>query len=187
LSRTLLVLVITAACAAPAREPRVALKGPLRALIDSVPRSLAVCTLSNRTYVRPFWRAPYLECGDSVAAGREGFELDADSVVVSTARSWTVPPFAQRAWWRREVDRLTQAFGTPVRSVNQPPEASSLASSTLLQTYCAAWRGPDSVEVMLYLDPATDVGGPGEDQPWQLRRYARYGPLLGAVSCGMRS
>ena len=89
---------MTAACAAPAREPLVALKGPLRALIDSVPRSLAVCTLSNRTYVRPFWRAPCLECGDSVAAGRDRFELDADSVVVSTARSWTVPPFAQRAW-----------------------------------------------------------------------------------------
>ena len=178
---------MTAACAAPAREPLVALKGPLRALIDSVPRSLAVCTLSNRTYVRPFWRPPVLACA-LLGVWRFGggwprrFELDADSVVVSTARSWTVPPFAQRAWWRREADRLTQAFGTPVRSVNQPPEASSLASSTLLRTYCAAWRGPDSVEVTLYLDPATDVGGQGEDQPWQLRRYARYGPLLGAVS-----
>jgi hypothetical protein len=182
----LFVLTVLAACSAPERQSPLALKGLLRALLDRVPASLTACAPNHRTYDRPFWRAPYRDCTDSVAGGWQNFELDADSVVMDLARTWTVPPFEQRARWDREANRLTRLFGLPVRSNNRPPD-SSLSASPLLRSYCVAWHGPDSVEVTLYLEPDTDVGPPREDAPWQLRRYARHGPLLGARSCGLRS
>ena len=185
MKRVIFSLTLLVACSTPERPRPLDLKGPLRELLDPAPSTLAHCTTFHREYVRPFWRAPYTSCGDSVSGGWQGVELDADSVVVETRRTRTVGPYQQRAVWNREAGRLTDLFGDPVRNHNRPPEDSAL-DGELVRTYCATWRGPDSVEVVLYLDPLTDVGPARENHPWQLRRYARHGPLLGAASCGLR-
>jgi hypothetical protein len=182
----LLALVMLSACHSADGPPPVALKGPLLALLDTVPSSLAHCSPNHRTYNAPFWRAPYRACGDSVYDGWQGFEVDADSVVISMHHEWIAPAFEQRVWWDREATRLTRLFGRPVRSSNQPPPQSELGLGRLLSQYCVVWRGPDSVEAVLRLAPMTDVGPPPVDQPWSLRLDARHGPLLGAVSCGLR-
>jgi hypothetical protein len=39
---------------------------------------------------------------------------------------------------------------------------------------------------VLRLEPGTDVGLPGLNHPWRLRRDSRYGPLPDAVACGLR-
>jgi hypothetical protein len=97
-----------------------------------------------------------------------------------------VPPGQQRVYWDREASRLNALFGHPTRSNNAMPIGPSF-DTTSLRSYCALWRGPDSAEVTLYLSPQTDVAPVEKDKDWTLRRYARHGPLAGAVSCGARS
>jgi hypothetical protein len=187
LKRAFLVLALLVGCSTHEVRAPLGLKGPLRVLLDSVPLALDHCVESHRQYNLPFWRAPYRDCRDSLTDGSQGFEVDADSVVVSTHRSWVVLAFEQQPAWNREAARLTRLFGTPVRSFDHPFEDLPLSGDQGLRIpRCAAWRGSDSVEVSLYLDPMTDVGPPRVDQPWRLRRYGRHGPLLGAVSCGLR-
>ena len=130
----------------------------------------------------------YTTCADSIVSGTQTFTVDADSVVVATSAEWIVPPHRQRAEWDSAVARLNAAFGSPTSNYNAPVNMTSDAvNDSLVRVYCAAWRGPDSVEIALHLDPLSDVGSPRIDKPWRLRRYSRHGPLFDAVSCRLRS
>jgi hypothetical protein len=104
------------------------------------------------------------------------------------SHDWTVPPRAQQASWNREAARITQLFGPPVRSTNAAVDlgADVARRDAMLRSYCAAWRGPDSVEVVLRLEPSKDVGRPSLDEQWGLHRDSRYGPLPDAIACGLR-
>jgi len=146
------------------------------------------CRIEHSDYIRPFWRAPYQRCIDSVPNGQQDVVLDADSVVVEAHRDWIVPPRAQQGSWNREAARITRLFGPPVRSTYAAVNlvADVARSDAMLSSYCAAWRGLDSVEVVLRLEPSKDVGPPSLDEPWRLHRDARYGPLPDAVACGLR-
>jgi hypothetical protein len=146
------------------------------------------CRIERSDYIRPFWRAPYQRCMDSVPNGRQVVVLDADSVVVEAYRDWIVPPRAQQDSWNREAARITGVFGPPVRSTNAAVNvvADVARNDAMLRTYCEAWRGLDSVEVVLRLEPRKDVGRPSLDESWRLHREARYGPLPDAIACGLR-
>lgn len=110
--------------------------------------------------------------------GYQAIVLDADSVVVEAHRAWVVQPHMQQATWDREAGHIARLFGKPVHSIaRQGPS---------LPPYCAAWRGPDSVEVTLRLQPINDLAPPRIDQEWQLHRDARHGPLPDVVACGLR-
>jgi hypothetical protein len=156
-------------------------------LIEREPLA-AGCRIEHSDYIRPFWRAPYQRCIDSVPNGQQVVILDADSVVVETDRNWIVPPRAQQGSWNREAARITGLFGPPVRTTNAAVNlaADVARSDAMLRSYCVAWRGPDSVEVVLRLEPRKDVGPPSLEEPWQLHRDSRYGPLPDAVACGLR-
>jgi hypothetical protein len=178
-------MAFTIACARR-ESANAALRGPLARILDPPLAKLAACIEVSRSYAGPFWHAPYRECRDSAPGGEEFVELDANSVVVSTSRDWRVPPGEQRAAWDREASRLNALFGPPSRPDNALPSGAGF-DPTSLRSYCAFWRGPDSAEVTLYLLPETDVASVEKNNWWALRRYARHGPLAGAVSCGRRS
>jgi hypothetical protein len=113
---TCLLIAGLAGCAAdrPA-APRLQPRGALAALLDPVPASLDGCVLSARTYGRPFWRAPYRECRDTLPTGWQFAEFDSDTIVTELARAWTDigdDSAAMRAFVR-EAGRLTAAFGPP--------------------------------------------------------------------------
>ena len=181
-----LPVLILLACAAACASERLqsALSGPLVAFLEHEPASLAPCTPNQRQYGRPFWRAPYRDCVD----GDQLAEIDADGVVVELSRRWPVTTGPEwRHPFEREAARLSAAFGRPVRDagpgVPTPPEM----PATVLRSYCAVWRGPDSLTASLYLSPTTDVdpGAPAATVGWELRRYMRRGPLADAVDCGL--
>ena len=180
------MLILAVACTPSEQHDGVRLHGPLAGLLEQVPVSLAGCTPSPKEFSPALWHAPYLVCGDSLPAGRQAFEVDSDSFVVSESRDWRVPFDSRDAAWARAAHIVQSRFGTPVRgqlTLREFPEARTRESP---RSYCALWRGPDSVEIALYLQPTSDVGSSVDTLPWELRRYARYGPLPGAVSCGAR-
>ena len=168
-----LLIVATGCSRDDSRGP----SGPLVALVER-PTSGTACGIERAEYVRPFWRAPYQRCRDSVAGGYQSTVLDADSVVVEAHRSWIVAPRTQPTAWDREAERLIRLFGKPVHTISRPEPS--------LPPYCAAWRGPDSAEITLRLQPTNDVGPIGIDELWEMHRNARYGPLPDAVACGLR-
>ena len=182
---------LIAAIVACATEPRVAAKpslhGSLATFVDPKPASLAHCTPSNRTYASPFWRAPYLECRDSLSDGSQLIELDSDTVVTELTRVWDIPGGTlQQSVWDREAGRLIAAFGPPRRAVNVPSNgAPAKLALAHWQTHCAVWRGADSVTAALRLSPTTDVTSAMAGSGWRLVRSVRNGPLSDAVDCGL--
>jgi len=180
-------LLAVVACGGGAVPSSVRLQGPLAQLAEPVPSRLDTCARQSTQYVAPFWRAPYLGCQDSTPAGGSQYlELDADSVVVAAFHQWSVPEADRSARWEVAATHLTRLFGKPVRGAGRLGEYRSGSEPQSLRAYCALWRGSDSVEVALYLQPTTDVAPSPPGRPWVLKRYARHGPLLGAVSCGAR-
>lgn len=180
-------MIALTACAT--REPRAEMRlhGPLAALVEHAPVSLARCSAVHTQFSPPFWRAPYASCIDSLQDGQQGFEVDSDSVVVSEWRDWTVPAGKQDSVWARVAGRIESRFDTRIRGQRRLSDFGSRPGTEKLGGYCALWRGPDSVEVSLFLQPITDVGPADSASSWKVRRYARYGPLAGAVACGARS
>ena len=178
-------LTVALAACSTAGGSRSDLRGPLRSLVASA-TARGTCEVDATQYDKPFWRAPYTTCRESITSGSQTVTFDADSVVVETFAEWVVPAHQQRAQWDSVVARLTARFGAPARTRNAPVNLTRDAvNDSLLRTYCTAWHGPDSIEIALYLGPSTDVGPPRVDQAWRLRRYARNGPLSDAVSCGL--
>jgi hypothetical protein len=180
-----LVLLVAIGCSAERQPPSPELRGTFAGLVEPRPIALAECPLSRSEYTRPFWRAPYRHCRDSLADGWQFVEVDADTVVTELSREWMVPAGSERVAWERQARRLTETFGLPVRSRLAPPAPdSSRQQLAWSRTYCAAWRGPDSVQATLRLASTTDVD-PGEAPvPWRLAWHVRNGPLADAVACG---
>lgn len=175
------------ACGAESRITTLSLHGSLAPFVEGTRSSLSGCVPNNRTYNRPFWRAPYRECRDSMPAGWQFLEVDADSVVTELIRVWMVPTGQQQAFWDREADRLSSVFGQPSRSINIPWQASPADMALGGRTHCAAWRGPDSVTAALRLQAPSDAIGPTMTyNGWRLSRYVRNGPLSDAIDCGLR-
>jgi len=139
--------------------------------------------VTSREYARPFWRPPYRQCLDSLADGWQFVEVDADSVVTEVSREWRVPAGGEQPAWDREARRLTAALGRPVwDSLAPSPRDAADIGVAHWRSYCAAWRGPDSVEAALRLSPVSDAS-PAPATPWRLVRNARNGPLADAVAC----
>jgi len=187
-SRFPVLILLACAAACTTERPQPALSGPLVAFLEHKPASLARCTPSQRQYAHPFWRAPYRDCVDSVQDGSQFAEIDADGVVVELSRGWRVTTGPEwRRGFEREAARLSAAFGRPVRDAGPGAPVPPGMPATALRSYCAVWRGPDSLTASLYLSPTTDVdpGAPAELLGWELRRYMRRGPLADAVRCGL--
>ena len=168
-SRCRLLLVFTSliGCRGPETVPQ--LRGPLAPLVSIRPPSLDACDVKTISYVRPFWRAPYRTCRDTIGGRLEVVEVDADSLVTELVTSWDVPAADRQAAFATETAALTERFGLPFRC----------APTQLV------WRARDSVRVALLLQPNTDVFYPGmpDSISWRISRYARLGPLLDAWWC----
>ena len=178
-----LSLVVAVGCSADRRSTGLDLRGPLAMLVERKPGSLGECELRHREYVRPFWRAPYRQCRDTLIDGSSWLEVDADSVVTEASREWSVAIGGEQAAWDREARQLTTAFGQPVWDSLAPSRTDAADIQVAhLRSYCAAWRGPYSVEAALRLTPTSDVS-PAPGTSWRLVRNARNGPLADAIAC----
>ncbi len=141
IDRAVVFALLFALCACKRQPyPDLPLRGPLVALVGRAPASLETCERRTTTYAEPFWRAPYLACGYSVGGEwREGFDVDADSVVVSVERSaFRIQTGDRDAAFRHEAKRLA-AVSAPQRATWD--RVSPYSPASLPNCASTAWVG----------------------------------------------
>jgi hypothetical protein len=125
----------------------------------------ATCGKSGRMYDGVFWHPPYQTCTSALGDSTESAEIDSDSVVVELSSTWTLTPAAQAGAFSQAQSELTSQFGSPTQ-----------CSPTKVE-----WRQGDSLDVVLWIAPASQVGTEFDEGPYRMTRIARLGPLDAAV------
>jgi hypothetical protein len=137
--------------------------GPLAALMTQ--HAAATCGKSTRRYDGVFWHPPYQICTAALAESAESAEIDSDSVVVELTNTWTLAPAAQAGAFSQAQGELMSQFGSPIQCTPTKVE----------------WRQGDSLDVVLWITPASQVGTEFDEGPYRMTRIGRLGPLDAAV------
>jgi hypothetical protein len=133
--------------------------GPLAVLMTQ--HASATCARSARTEATGSWRPPIQSCSSDVGDSGERAEIDADSLVVELYDTWMAAPAAQAALFSQAAGELTGRFGMPSR-----------CSATKVE-----WRQGDTLDIVLQIAPASQVGTEFDEGPYRMTRIARLGPL----------
>ena len=160
--RIVLLLACLAACQRQgAPGSTLQLRGALVPLIEHAPISLASCPSRTTEYSRPFWRAPYRDCGADQSSGFERLEVDADSVLTELHNTWRVDRAERERQFQRRVAEMARVLGQGRRCNARQWE----------------WRRGDSLHAILQIVPEGDVGPDEASHVWKITRLARLGPL----------